>query len=104
MYVKWFDTVIFYCYFSVFSECRFLSFSNFPPFHPRTSRRSQGTEPRWQMPASAGGHCRGHCRRDIVGAQDKVSEEQIPEQRCRVFLSVARGYRLCYTREYRQGG
>ncbi|CAI9576573.1 unnamed protein product, partial [Staurois parvus] len=56
------------------------------------------------MPASAGGHCRGHCRRDIVGAQDKVSEEEIPEQRCKVFLSVARGYRLCYTREYRQGG
>ncbi|CAI9607535.1 unnamed protein product, partial [Staurois parvus] len=32
------------------------------------------------MPASAGGHCRGHCRRDIAGAQDKVSEEEIPEQ------------------------
>ncbi|CAI9590990.1 unnamed protein product, partial [Staurois parvus] len=31
---------------------------------PRTSRRSQGTEPRRQMPASAGLHCRGHCRRD----------------------------------------
>ncbi|CAI9552856.1 unnamed protein product, partial [Staurois parvus] len=56
------------------------------------------------MPASAGGHCRGHCRRDIVGAQDKVSAEGIPEQRCRVFPSVARGYRLCYTREYHQGG
>ncbi|CAI9548720.1 unnamed protein product, partial [Staurois parvus] len=27
------------------------------------------------MPASAGGHCRGHCRRDIAGAQDKVSEK-----------------------------
>ncbi|CAI9571028.1 unnamed protein product, partial [Staurois parvus] len=56
------------------------------------------------MPASAGGHCRGHCRRDIAGAQDKVSEEQIPEQRCRVSPIVARGYYLCYTREYRQGG
>ncbi|CAI9563544.1 unnamed protein product, partial [Staurois parvus] len=65
---------------------------------------SQGTEPRRQMPASAGGHCRGHCRRDIAGAQDKVSEEQIPEQSCKVFPSVARGYRLCYTREYLQGG
>ncbi|CAI9595361.1 unnamed protein product, partial [Staurois parvus] len=31
------------------------------------------------MPASAGGHCWGHCRRDIAGAQDKVSEEQIPD-------------------------
>ncbi|CAI9575345.1 unnamed protein product [Staurois parvus] len=53
------------------------------------------------MPASAGGHCRGHCRRDIVGAQDKVSEEQISKQRRMVSPSVARGYRLCYTREYR---
>ncbi|CAI9566861.1 unnamed protein product, partial [Staurois parvus] len=69
------------CDFSVFSECHFLSFSNFPPFRPRTSRRSQGTEPRRQMPALAGRHCQGHCRRDIAGAQDKVSEEQIPEQR-----------------------
>ncbi|CAI9558943.1 unnamed protein product [Staurois parvus] len=55
------------------------------------------------MLASAGGHCRGHCREDIAGAQDKVSEEEIPEQRCRVFPSVAWGYRLCYTREYLQG-
>ncbi|CAI9612517.1 unnamed protein product, partial [Staurois parvus] len=65
---------------------------------------SQGTEPRRWMPSSAGGHCQIHCRRDIAGAKDKVSEEQIPEQRCKVFPSVARGYRLCYTREYRQGG
>ncbi|CAI9596857.1 unnamed protein product [Staurois parvus] len=56
------------------------------------------------MLASAGEHCRGHCRRDITGAQDKISEEQIPEQRRMVSPSVARGYRLCYTREYRQGG
>ncbi|CAI9582284.1 unnamed protein product [Staurois parvus] len=56
------------------------------------------------MPASAGLHCRGHCRRDIAGAQDKVSDRGIPEQRRMVFPSVAQGYRLCYTREYRQGG
>ncbi|CAI9575572.1 unnamed protein product, partial [Staurois parvus] len=56
------------------------------------------------MPASAGGHCRGHCRRDIAGSLDKVSEEQIPEQHHMVSPSVARGYRLCYTWEYRQGG
>ncbi|CAI9601945.1 unnamed protein product, partial [Staurois parvus] len=31
---------------------------------PRTSRRSQEMEPRRQMPASAGLHCQGHCRRD----------------------------------------
>ncbi|CAI9563406.1 unnamed protein product, partial [Staurois parvus] len=65
---------------------------------------SQGAEPRRRMPASAGLHCRGHCKRDIAGAKNKVSEEEIPEQRCKVFPSVARGYRLCYTREYRQGG
>ncbi|CAI9545642.1 unnamed protein product, partial [Staurois parvus] len=56
------------------------------------------------MPASAGGHYRGHCRRDIAGAQDKVSDRGVPEQRHMVSPSVARGYRLCYTREYRQGG
>ncbi|CAI9589056.1 unnamed protein product, partial [Staurois parvus] len=56
------------------------------------------------MPASAGLHCRGHCRRDIAGAQDKVSDREIVEQRRMVSLSVARGYCLCYTREYRQGG
>ncbi|CAI9611383.1 unnamed protein product, partial [Staurois parvus] len=61
-------------------------------------------EPGRQMPALAGLHCWEHCRRDIAGAQDKVRGEQIPEQRRMVFPSVARGYRLCYTREYRQGG
>ncbi|CAI9607457.1 unnamed protein product [Staurois parvus] len=42
MYVKWFDTVMFYCYFSEFIECHFLSFSNFPPVpspvHPNARR------------------------------------------------------------------
>ncbi|CAI9563960.1 unnamed protein product, partial [Staurois parvus] len=42
------------------------------------------------MPASTRGHFRGHCRGDIAGAQDKVSEEQIPEQRHMVNPSVAR--------------
>ncbi|CAI9590406.1 unnamed protein product [Staurois parvus] len=56
------------------------------------------------MPASAGLHCRRHCRRDIMGAQDKVSDQGIAEQRRMVSQSVARGYHLCYTREYRQGG
>ncbi|CAI9553552.1 unnamed protein product, partial [Staurois parvus] len=102
MYVKWFDTVmLYYVIFSEFSECHFLSFSNFPPFRPLyvptlAGDRSQMTDAR--------GHCRGHCRRDIVGAKDKVSDQGIPEQRRMVSRSVARGYRLCYTREYRQGG
>ncbi|CAI9568694.1 unnamed protein product, partial [Staurois parvus] len=56
------------------------------------------------MPASAGLHCRGHCREDIAGAQDKVSDRGIPEQRRMVSPSVAWGYRLCYTREYRPEG
>ncbi|CAI9534549.1 unnamed protein product, partial [Staurois parvus] len=56
------------------------------------------------MPASARVHYRGHCRRDIAGAQDKVSEEQMLEQRRMVSPSVARGYCFCYTREYHQGG
>ncbi|CAI9593586.1 unnamed protein product [Staurois parvus] len=56
------------------------------------------------MPASAGLHCRGHCRRDIAGVQDKVSDRGITEQRRMVSSSVARGYLLCYTREYLQGG
>ncbi|CAI9592871.1 unnamed protein product, partial [Staurois parvus] len=29
--------------------------------------------------------------RDIAGAKNKVSEEEIPEQRCKVFPSVAQG-------------
>ncbi|CAI9590136.1 unnamed protein product [Staurois parvus] len=52
------------------------------------------------MPASTGGHYRGHCRRDITGAQDKVSDRGILKQRRIVSPSVARGYCFCYTREY----
>ncbi|CAI9609988.1 unnamed protein product [Staurois parvus] len=48
------------------------------------------------MPASARGHGWGHCRRDIAGPQEKVSEEHMPEQRRMVFPSVARGYRSWY--------
>ncbi|CAI9559508.1 unnamed protein product, partial [Staurois parvus] len=105
MYVKWFDTVMFYYVILVYLVN--VTFCHFQISHrsvPRTSRRSQGMEPRLQMPASAGLHWRGHCRREIAGAQDKVSEEQIPEQCHMVSPNVARGYRLCYTREYRQGG
>ncbi|CAI9532746.1 unnamed protein product, partial [Staurois parvus] len=105
MYVKCFDTVMFYYVILVnlvnVTFCHFqISHQFCPPYVPTLL----GMEPRRQMPASAGGHYRGHCRRDIAGAQDKVREEQIPEQRRMVSPSVARGYRLCYTREYRQGG
>ncbi|CAI9565774.1 unnamed protein product [Staurois parvus] len=43
------------------------------------------------MPASARGDGRGRCRGHIAGAQDKVSEEHMPEQCRMVFPSVARG-------------
>ncbi|CAI9590665.1 unnamed protein product, partial [Staurois parvus] len=56
------------------------------------------------MPASAEGDGQGRCRGDIAGAQDKISDRGIPKQRCMVFQSVARGYHLCYTREYLQEG
>ncbi|CAI9597874.1 unnamed protein product, partial [Staurois parvus] len=55
---------------------------------------SQGTEPRRQMLASAGGLCWGHCRGDIAGAQDKLSDLGIAEQRRMVSPSVARGLPL----------
>ncbi|CAI9600292.1 unnamed protein product [Staurois parvus] len=75
MYVKWFDTVIFYYVILVnLVNVTFCHFQISRQFHPRTSRRSQGTEPRSQMLASAGGHYRGHCKRDIAGVQDKVSD------------------------------
>ncbi|CAI9566062.1 unnamed protein product [Staurois parvus] len=80
MYVKWFDTVMLYYVILVnlvnVTFCHFqISHQFCPPYVPT----SQGTEPRRQMLASAGGHYRGHCRGDIAGAQDKVREEQIPE-------------------------
>ncbi|CAI9589934.1 unnamed protein product, partial [Staurois parvus] len=105
MYVKWFDTVKFYYVILVYLvNVTFCHFQISRRSVPCTSQRSQGMELRRQIPASAGGHYRGHCRRDIAGAQDKVSEEQILEQHCMVSPSVTRGYRFCYTREYRQGG
>ncbi|CAI9603646.1 unnamed protein product [Staurois parvus] len=41
----------------------------------------------------------GHC-----GSAGQGNDRGIVEQCSMVFPSVARGYRLCYTREYRQGG
>ncbi|CAI9542152.1 unnamed protein product [Staurois parvus] len=101
MYVKWFDTVMFY--YVILVNLVNVTFCHFQISH-RSVLTLQGTEPRRQMPASARGQYRGHCRRDITGAQDKVREEQILEQRHMVSPSVAQGYCLCYTREYRQGG
>ncbi|CAI9594069.1 unnamed protein product [Staurois parvus] len=47
-----------------------------PPYVPT----SQGTEPGRQMPASAGGHFQGHCRRDIEGAKDNSLDTEKPEE------------------------
>ncbi|CAI9586181.1 unnamed protein product, partial [Staurois parvus] len=71
------------------------------PVRPKAHR---GRNPDDRCRHSAGLHCRGHCRRDIAGAQDKVSDRGIAKQRRMVSPSVAWGYRLCYTREYCQGG
>ncbi|CAI9550658.1 unnamed protein product [Staurois parvus] len=52
MYVKWFDTVMFY--YVIFLKCL-----NFPPVTFPYVPTSQGTEPRRQMPALAGGDSQG---------------------------------------------
>ncbi|CAI9546036.1 unnamed protein product [Staurois parvus] len=63
------------------------------------SRRDRNTEAAYRhRPEEMAGRGRGR----VAGAKDKVSTAGIPEQRRMV--SVARGYRFCYTREYRQGG
>ncbi|CAI9543955.1 unnamed protein product, partial [Staurois parvus] len=103
MYVKWFDTVMFYYVILVYlvnvTFCHFqISRCSIPVCPDFAGDGTQKTDAGIRR-----GTLRGHCRRDIVGEQDKVSEEQIPEQRRMVSPSVARGYCLCYTREYRQG-
>ncbi|CAI9598577.1 unnamed protein product, partial [Staurois parvus] len=104
MYVKWFGTVMFYYVILVYLVNVTLSFSNFPPFRPPyvptlAGDRTQMTDAGIGWISLPGTLQEGH-----RGEQDKVSEEQIPEQRRMVSTSVARGYRFCYTREYRQGG
>ncbi|CAI9532390.1 unnamed protein product, partial [Staurois parvus] len=92
MYVKWFDTVMFYYVILVnLVNVTFFHFQISRQFRPPYVPTLQETEPRRQMPASAGGHYRGHCRRDTAGVQDKVREEQILEQRRMVSPSVALG-------------
>ncbi|CAI9583739.1 unnamed protein product, partial [Staurois parvus] len=105
MYVKWFDTVMFYYVISVnLLNVTFCHFQIFPRLPPRMFRCRRGRNPEERCRHPPEDITGGHCRRDIAGAKDKVREEQIPEQRCMVSPSVARGYRLCYTRDYRQGG
>ncbi|CAI9542834.1 unnamed protein product [Staurois parvus] len=66
MYVKWFDKVMFYYVILVnLVNVAFFIFK-FPTVPSPYVLTSQGTEPRRQRPASAGGHYRGHCRGDIA--------------------------------------
>ncbi|CAI9621406.1 unnamed protein product [Staurois parvus] len=46
MYVKWFDTVMFYYVILYLENVTFCHFQISRQFRPRTSQRSQGTEPR----------------------------------------------------------
>ncbi|CAI9620907.1 unnamed protein product, partial [Staurois parvus] len=65
------------------------------------ARRGRNPDDRCRHPPD---YIAGDCKRDIAGAQNKVSDRGIAEQRCMVSPSVARGYRLCYTWEHCQGG
>ncbi|CAI9585945.1 unnamed protein product [Staurois parvus] len=72
MYVKWFDTGMFYYVILVYLvNVTFCHFQISRQFHPPYVPTSQGTEPRRQMPASAGGHCRGHCRGGHRGSAER---------------------------------
>ncbi|CAI9571660.1 unnamed protein product, partial [Staurois parvus] len=105
MYVKWFDTVMFY--YVILVNLVNVTFCNF-----QISRRSIPVRPdacRGRNPDDRCRHLLEDITEDTAGGtsretQDKVSDRGILEQRCMVSPSVARGYRLCYTREYRQGG
>ncbi|CAI9608689.1 unnamed protein product [Staurois parvus] len=97
MYVKCFDTVMFYYVILViFVNVTFCHFQISHRSVPRTSRRSQRTEPEDRCRHPPDYIAGGHCRRDIAGAQDKVSDRGIPKQRRMVSPSVARGYRFWY--------
>ncbi|CAI9622349.1 unnamed protein product, partial [Staurois parvus] len=102
MYVKWFDTVMFYYVILVnVTFCHFQISRRSVPVCPG-ARRGRNPDDRCQHPPDyIAGDTAGGTSRE---AQDKVSDRGITEQHSMVSPSVARGYRLCYTREYRQGG
>ncbi|CAI9547371.1 unnamed protein product, partial [Staurois parvus] len=63
MYVKWFDTVMFYYVILVYYKNDiFLKIQISRRFRRPYVPSSQGPEHRSQMPASAGGDGRGRCR------------------------------------------
>ncbi|CAI9581634.1 unnamed protein product [Staurois parvus] len=93
MCVKCFDTVMFY--YAILVYLANVTFCHFqisrrsvvrPDIAGNGTRKTDAGIGRRTLP--------GHCRRDIAGAQDKVSDRGIPEQRRMVSPSVARGYRL----------
>ncbi|CAI9591525.1 unnamed protein product, partial [Staurois parvus] len=99
MYVKWFDTVMFYYVILVNVTLKFLKFpSSCIPVCPDVAgngtRKTDASIGRRTLPGTLQwGHHRsagqGKCRRDPGATLQSI---------------VARGYRLCYTREYLQGG
>ncbi|CAI9562151.1 unnamed protein product, partial [Staurois parvus] len=102
MYVKWFDTVMFYYVILVnlvnvtFKIVKFTASSI--PVRPnvagngtRKTDAGRRTLPGTLQEGHRGSEGQGKCRRDPGAA------------RCKVFPSVARGYRLCYTREIPPG-
>ncbi|CAI9590315.1 unnamed protein product [Staurois parvus] len=99
MYVKWFDTGMFYYVILVnVTFCHFQISPHSVPVRP-DARRGQNPEDRCRhLPEDI------TLQGDIAGAQDKVNDRGIAEQCRMVSPSVAQGYRLCYTREYLQGG
>ncbi|CAI9570063.1 unnamed protein product [Staurois parvus] len=74
MYVKWFDTVMFYYVILVNLVNITFKIFKFPTSSVRVRPDVTGNRTR---KTDAGGHCRLHCRRDIAGVQDKVSAEEI---------------------------
>ncbi|CAI9612300.1 unnamed protein product, partial [Staurois parvus] len=95
MYVKWFDSVMFYYAILVnlvnVTFCHLQISCRSVPVRP-DARRGRNPQDRCRHSPDyiAGGHCRG----DIMGAQDKVSDRGIAEQRRMVSPSVARGLPL----------
>ncbi|CAI9599642.1 unnamed protein product, partial [Staurois parvus] len=103
MYVKWFDTVMFYYVILVYLVN--VTFRHFQISHRSVPVRPDVARDGTQMTDA------GIRRRTLPGTLQGghsgsagQGKWQILEQRRMVSPSVARGYRLCYTREYRQGG
>ncbi|CAI9615099.1 unnamed protein product, partial [Staurois parvus] len=91
MYVTWFDTgMLYYVILVYLVNVTFCNFQISRRSVPRTSRRCRERNPEdrcWHPPEDIAGDT---ARGGIAGAQDKVREEQILEQRRMLSPSVAR--------------